>query len=246
MLGNLDQSVFGEPAYPTVEAKAVHLLYFVIKKHPFSDGNKRIGSFLFVDFLNRNGRLFQGGEAVINDVGLAALALLVAERGDPNYHDVVLEGRLRRALARLNPALPAEGLEDAVRKLTRLDAPTLMERNRAAHRMLVSGVTVEYRRADGSIAGDQASAQPRQARAVVLQMKDYLKALGDARAYPVLIVERPADEGILADRDEAAPGIWCTGLAQTYLDLCASGERGVEAAEHLRLTRIAPLWKAVA
>lgn len=89
LLGNLDQSVFGEPAYPTVEAKAAHLLYFVIKNHPFSDGNKRIGSFLFVDFLNRNGRLFQGGEAVINDVGLAALALLVAESA-PKDKDVMI------------------------------------------------------------------------------------------------------------------------------------------------------------
>ena len=79
LLGNLDQSVFGEPAYPTVESKAAHLLYFVIKNHPFADGKKRIGSFLFVDFLNRNRRLFRDGEAVINDVGLAALALLVAE-----------------------------------------------------------------------------------------------------------------------------------------------------------------------
>lgn len=79
LLGNLDQSVFGEPAYPTIESKAAHLLYFVIKNHPFADGNKRIGSFLFVDFLHRNGRLFRNGEAVINDVGLAALALLVAE-----------------------------------------------------------------------------------------------------------------------------------------------------------------------
>lgn len=79
LLGNLDQSVFGEPAYPTIESKAAHLIYFVIKNHPFSDGNKRIGSFLFVDFLHRNGRLFRNDEAVINDVGLAALALLVAE-----------------------------------------------------------------------------------------------------------------------------------------------------------------------
>jgi prophage maintenance system killer protein len=79
LLGNLDQSVFGEPAYPTVESKAAHLLYFVIKNHPFSDGNKRIGSFLFVEFLHRNGRLIRNAEAVINDVGLAALALLVAE-----------------------------------------------------------------------------------------------------------------------------------------------------------------------
>lgn len=79
LLGNLDQSAFGEPAYPTVEAKAAHLLYFVIKNHPFADGNKRIGAFLFVEFLHRNGHLIRNGEAVINDVGLAALALLVAE-----------------------------------------------------------------------------------------------------------------------------------------------------------------------
>ncbi|GMV60646.1 MAG: hypothetical protein AMXMBFR72_37320 [Betaproteobacteria bacterium] len=89
LLGNLDQTVLGEPAYPTVESKAAHFLYFVIKNHPFADGNKRIGSFLFVDFLNRNGRLFRDGEAVINDVGLAALALLVAESA-PKDKDVMI------------------------------------------------------------------------------------------------------------------------------------------------------------
>lgn len=89
LLGNLDQSVFGEPAYPTIESKAAHLLYFVIKNHPFSDGNKRIGSFLFVDFLHRNGRLLRSGEPVINDVGLAALALLVAE-SQPKDKDVMI------------------------------------------------------------------------------------------------------------------------------------------------------------
>jgi len=45
LLGNLDQSVFGEPAYPTIESKAAHLLYFVVKNHPFADGNKRSGAF---------------------------------------------------------------------------------------------------------------------------------------------------------------------------------------------------------
>lgn len=79
-----------------------------------------------------------------------------AERCDPNYRDTLLAARLRQALVRLNPALPLEALEDAFRKLTRLSAPSLVERIRAAHRMLVDGVTVEYRRADGSIAGDQA------------------------------------------------------------------------------------------
>ena len=89
ILGNLDQSVFGEPAYPSLESKAAHLLYFVIKNHPFSDGNKRIGSFLFVDFLHRNNRLFQNNEPVINDIGLAALALLVAE-SDPKDKEVLI------------------------------------------------------------------------------------------------------------------------------------------------------------
>ena len=80
LLGNLDQTIFGEPAYPTVEAKAAHLLYFVVKNHPFSDGNKRSGAFLFVDFLHRNGRLIDdAGQPVVNDAGLAALTLLVAE-----------------------------------------------------------------------------------------------------------------------------------------------------------------------
>ncbi len=79
ILGNLEQSVFGEPAYPTIERKAAHLLYFVIKNHPLADGNKRTGAFLFVDFLNRNNVLMRDGQLLINDVGLAALALLVAE-----------------------------------------------------------------------------------------------------------------------------------------------------------------------
>ena len=89
ILGNLEQTVFGEPAYPTIEAKAAHLLYFVIKNHPFSDGNKRIASYLFVDFLAHNGQLLRGTEAVINDVGLAALALLVAE-SDPKTKELMI------------------------------------------------------------------------------------------------------------------------------------------------------------
>ena len=90
LLGNLEQSVFGEPAYPSVEAKAAHLLYFVVKNHPFADGNKRSAAFLFVDFLHRNGRLFgQDGQAVINDVGLAALTLLVAESDPANKETMI-------------------------------------------------------------------------------------------------------------------------------------------------------------
>jgi len=95
------------------------------------------------------------GYAVLHGPDIA-MGEAAAERGDPNYRDVVLAGRLRQALARLNPELPQEALEDAWRKLTRADAPSLVERNRALHRMLVDGIDVEYRRADGSIAGAQA------------------------------------------------------------------------------------------
>lgn len=90
LLGNLDQTAFGEPVYPSIEAKAAHLLYFVIKNHPFADGNKRSGAYLFVDFLHRNGRLLDShGHPVINDIGLAALALLVAE-SDPVQKDTLI------------------------------------------------------------------------------------------------------------------------------------------------------------
>jgi len=95
------------------------------------------------------------GYGVVHGPDIAA-GTPAAERDDPNYRDVVLERRLRQGLVRLNPDLPADALEDAFRKLTRTDAPSMVERNRAVHRMLVDGVTVEYRRADGSIAGAQA------------------------------------------------------------------------------------------
>lgn len=61
-------------------------------------------------------------------------------------------------------------------------------------------------------------AQPRQVRTAVLELKD-------------------------CRSDRAGPGVWSTGLVQTYLDLCAAGERGAEAAEYLRQTSIGPLWK---
>ncbi|MCX5852562.1 MAG: type I restriction endonuclease subunit R [Deltaproteobacteria bacterium] len=79
---------------------------------------------------------------------------LTAERAD--YGTVILEQRLRKALAKLNPRIPAEALDDAFRKLTRPEGPTLESRNRALHRLLVDGVTVEYRTQDGSIRGAQA------------------------------------------------------------------------------------------
>ena len=76
-----------------------------------------------------------------------------AERAD--YREVVLHGRLRSALARLNPDLPDDALEDALRRLTRPTGVTLEARNRHFHRMLVAGVTVEYADEDGCVRGGQ-------------------------------------------------------------------------------------------
>jgi type I restriction enzyme R subunit len=77
---------------------------------------------------------------------------LQAER--ENYGQVVLELRLRQALQRMNPQVPADALEEAFRKLTRPDTPSLVANNHAVHTYLVEGVPVEYQRPDGSIGGD--------------------------------------------------------------------------------------------
>ncbi len=76
-----------------------------------------------------------------------------AERG--TYRDVVLVDRLRAALARINPHIPAEVREDVVRQIVRADGPRLIEQNQRIHNWLTQGVEVEYRRADGSIGGDR-------------------------------------------------------------------------------------------
>ena len=76
------------------------------------------------------------------------------ERDD--YGQVVIERRLRNTLAQINPGLPADALEEAIRKLTHPEGATLEARNRAFHRMLVDGINIEYRANDGSIRGDQA------------------------------------------------------------------------------------------
>ncbi len=82
-LNSVVQTFGGDYVYPTIEEQAAHLLYFIIKNHPFSDGNKRIGAFLFIWFLEKNKHRFKkNGEIKINDNALTALALLVAQ-SDP-------------------------------------------------------------------------------------------------------------------------------------------------------------------
>ncbi len=90
IIKNLEQTFGDESLYPTIEERAAHLLYFVIKDHPFIDGNKRIGSFLFILFLVKNNYLYnKKGEKKINDGALASLALLIAE-SDPGEKDVMV------------------------------------------------------------------------------------------------------------------------------------------------------------
>jgi type I restriction enzyme R subunit len=77
-----------------------------------------------------------------------------AERGE--YRQVVLERRLRQALERLNPQFSSDVLEEAYRKLTRPESPSLVANNRTVHKYLVEGVPVEFTRPDGSIGSDAA------------------------------------------------------------------------------------------
>ena len=90
IVGAIEQTFGGEPLYPTVQARAAHLLYFVIKDHPFSDGNKRIGTLLFLEYLRRNGMLTRpDGRPRLADNAMVALALLVAE-SEPSQKDLMI------------------------------------------------------------------------------------------------------------------------------------------------------------
>ncbi|MEI6296580.1 MAG: RhuM family protein [bacterium] len=91
IIGNIYQTFGGSELYLSIEEKAAHLLYFIIKDHPFSDGNKRIGSFLFIVFLAQNKHLLKSnGDKKINDNALVAIALLVAE-SDPLHKDTLIK-----------------------------------------------------------------------------------------------------------------------------------------------------------
>ena len=90
-LKNIVQTFDGKYLYPSIEEQAAHLLYFIIKNHSFSDGNKRIGAFLFIWFLEKNKHRFKlSGELKINDNALVALALLVAQ-SDPTEKDLMIK-----------------------------------------------------------------------------------------------------------------------------------------------------------
>lgn len=85
ILGNIEQTFGGEPLYPTIKEKAANLLYFVIKDHPFTDGNKRIGCLLFIAYLT-----LQNIDLDLNENGMVALALLTAE-SKPDQKDLMVK-----------------------------------------------------------------------------------------------------------------------------------------------------------
>jgi prophage maintenance system killer protein len=103
VLAAIEQTFGGQPLYPNVEVRAANLLYFLIKDHPFTDGNKRIGSLLFLLYLDKNGRLLRpDGSLRFDDNALVALALLVAE-SKPAERDLMV----RLILGLLEDAGPA-------------------------------------------------------------------------------------------------------------------------------------------
>ena len=91
IIGNLYQTFGGLELYPSIEDKASHLLYLIIKDHPFNDGNKRSAAFLFIYFLDKCEYLYkENGEKKINENALVTLTLLVAS-SDPKEKDILIK-----------------------------------------------------------------------------------------------------------------------------------------------------------
>ncbi len=90
IIKNIYQTFGGRDLLASPQEKATNLIYYIIKDHPFNDGNKRIGAFMFILFLSKSGLLYKNnGEPKINDNALAALALLIAQ-SDPNQKDMIV------------------------------------------------------------------------------------------------------------------------------------------------------------
>ena len=84
------QNVFGQELYPSIEEKAAHLLYFLVKDHPFADGCKRIAATLFINFLYRNNHLYKNNKQIISNEALVAITILTAE-SNPNEMDIIVK-----------------------------------------------------------------------------------------------------------------------------------------------------------
>ena len=90
ILEQVYQNVFGQELYPSIEEKAAHLLYFLVKDHPFADGCKRIAATLFINFLFKNNYLYRNGKHIISNEALVAITILTAE-SNPNEMDVIIK-----------------------------------------------------------------------------------------------------------------------------------------------------------
>ena len=84
------QNVFGQELYPSMEEKAAHLLYFLVKDHPFADGCKRIAATLFINFLYRNNHLYRNNKQIISNEALVAITILTAE-SNPNEMEIIVK-----------------------------------------------------------------------------------------------------------------------------------------------------------
>ena len=84
------QNVFGKELYPSVQDKAAHLLYFLVKDHPFADGCKRIAATLFINFLYKTGHLYKDNKQIISNEALVAITILTAE-SNPDEMEIIIK-----------------------------------------------------------------------------------------------------------------------------------------------------------
>ena len=84
------QNVFGQELYPSIEEKAAHLLYFLVKDHPFADGCKRIAATLFINFLFKNNHLYRNNKQIISNEALVAITILTAE-SNPQEMEIIVK-----------------------------------------------------------------------------------------------------------------------------------------------------------
>ena len=90
IIAQVYQHVFGQEMYPSIEEKAAHLLYFLVKDHPFADGCKRIAATLFINFLYKNNYLYRNNKQIISNEALVAITILTAE-SNPNEMDIIVK-----------------------------------------------------------------------------------------------------------------------------------------------------------
>ncbi len=89
IISQIYQHVFGQELYPSIEEKAAHLLYFMVKDHPFADGCKRIAATLFINFLFRSNHLYKENRQIISNEALVAVTILTAESNPDEMEKIV-------------------------------------------------------------------------------------------------------------------------------------------------------------